>query len=83
MAGSQLSIQTNKSLQEGQLNMELTKQQVDEIKAEIKAQLDAQAESIMPQGISSNDLCQNKDVIIGLLNAITALIPGSIGKLVS
>ena len=61
--------------------MELTKQAIDQLQHEVGQAIDAQGADLVPQGISSATICANKDLILGFLRTLTALLPGVVGKI--
>ena len=62
--------------------MELSQQAVDQITAEIEEALAKSAKARGAEALTSPAICANKDLIMGFLNTLVALIPGAIGKLV-
>ncbi|MHA6130465.1 hypothetical protein ACX3YD_30575 [Pseudomonas fluorescens group sp. PF-1] len=60
--------------------MNLTSEAVVQIENEVKAALDAQGD-MATESISTQSLCQNKELILGFLETLIGLIPGVLGKL--
>jgi hypothetical protein len=62
--------------------MELSQKAVDQIKAEIEQALASSAQARGVDSAANSAICANKDLILGFLKTLVALIPGAIGKLV-
>lgn len=61
--------------------MELTKQAIDQLQSEVAQAIDAQVEELTPAGIPIATICASKDLIMGFLQALVALLPGVVGKI--
>jgi hypothetical protein len=60
--------------------MNLTDDAIKQIEKEVMIALDAQG-GVQVQNISTESLCENKELILGFLGTLVGLIPGVIGKL--
>jgi len=61
--------------------MQLTQQAIDELKAEVTRAMDAEPQGVFPGAIPTATICANKELILGFLQALVALIPGVFGKI--
>jgi hypothetical protein len=64
-----------------EFKMELTKQAIDQLQLEVSQAIDVQSEALTPAGIPIATICANKDLIMGFLQALVALLPGVLGKI--
>lgn len=60
--------------------MNLSDEAIKQIEKEVMIALDTQGD-VQLQNISTESLCQNKELILGFLGTLVGLIPGVIGKL--
>lgn len=60
--------------------MNLSDEAIKQIEKEVMIALDTQGD-VQIQNISTESLCQNKELILGFLGTLVGLIPGVIGKL--